>query len=443
MLSYVWDQPKSRDVGLFTDLTLYAEALQLAQEQGAVTASYLQRELRQRLLGLLLVKQQSPRAVQHLIRELRQFRWLEPADGSGRSLASAPHTLTEAGSKALTLSKRNPHVFYCRLAVAMHQLYVIPGWFVARLWQINSDGQGEVILPTPLPDWSPRSRDWTEWEWNSELEEQTLAVLHRAQLASTAAFPVTSSDWLHAVKQAWERLSTLKPRGLQTNKTRKSTAYYRPRGRLTQAMREAAVRLLFGSAPYGSDKPDFLGQRPPLYPRTFMAWCPRLEALEMIFYTDWHPQVPGRLLFPTAVFRSEAPDSRFESLTQIVHPNGASLWLHQPQWEELREEFCQTLFAVHQHISAQVNSLYVSLLDVRDEVCRQLRLSAARFDKFLALALDESLYSKSPLSISLETDIREEQRSGSGLLRRPVYIRSVPHALIALTRLPETERSLT
>ena len=145
MSSCVWDPPKSRDVGLFTDLTLYAEALQLAQEQGAVTASYLQRELRQRLLGLLLVKQQSPRAVQDLIRELRQFGWLEPVDGSSRSLTGAPHTLTEVGSKALTLSKRDPRMFHRRLAVAMHQLYVIPGWFVARLWQINPDGQGEVV----------------------------------------------------------------------------------------------------------------------------------------------------------------------------------------------------------------------------------------------------------------------------------------------------------
>jgi hypothetical protein len=442
MSSCVWDPPRSRDVGLFTDLTLYAEALQLAQEQGTVTASYLQRELRQRLLGLLLVKQQSPRAVQDLIRELRQFGWLEPLDGSGRPLASAPHMLTEAGSKALTLSKSHPHAFHRRLAVAMHQLYVIPGWFVARLWQINSDGQGEVILPIPLPGWRPRSRGWAEWEWNNELEEQTLAVLHQAQRASTTAFPVAESDWLLAVEQAWERLSTLKPRGLQTNKTREPAARYRPRRRLTQAMREAAVGLLFGSVPYGSDKPDFSSQRPPLYPRTFMAWCPRLEVLEMIFYTDWHPQVPGRLLFPTAVFRSEAPESRFELLTQIVHANDTSLWLHQPQWEELREEFCQTLVAVHQHISARVNSLYISLLDVRDEVCRQLRLSAAKFDEFLTLALDESLYSKLPLSISVETDIREEQRSGSGLLRRPVYIRDVPHALIALARLPETERTL-
>ena len=441
MSSYVWDQPRSRDVGRFTDLTLYAEALQLAQEQVAVTASYLQRELRQRLLGLLLVKQQSPRAVQDLIRELRQFGWLEPVDGFSRPLASAPHTPTEAGSEALALSKSNPHVFRRCLAIAMHRLYVIPGWFVARLWQINLDGQGEVILPMPLPDWRPRSRDWAEWEWNGELKEQTLVVLHQAQLASTAAFPVVQRDWLHAVDQAWERLSTLKPRGRRADKA-KRPATYRPRRRLSQAMREAAVGLLFGSVPYGSDKPDFPGQRPPLYPRTFMAWCPRLEALEMIFYTDWHPQVPGRLLFPTAVFRPEAPGNRLELLEEIVHPNGTLLWLHQPQWEDLREEFWQALVSVHQCISARVNSLYVSLLDVRDEVCRQLRLSATRFDEFLILALDESLYSKLPLSISLETDIREEQRSGSGLLRRPVYIHGVPHALIALAPLPKTERAL-
>jgi hypothetical protein len=206
-------------------------------------------------------------------------------------------------------------------------------------------------------------------------------------------------------------------------------------------MREAAIRLLFDRIPYGAAQPDFAGSGPPLSPRTFMAWCPRLESLEFIFYTDWHSSVYGRLLFPTAAFRLGSPSSQFEMVPGIVHPDGSNLFLHQPEWSTIRQLFWDTLVAVHRRISLRVRSLYVSLLDVRDEICRRLRLSAARFDDFLALALQELPDQELPWSVSIETDIREEQRSGYGLLRRPIYIQGVPHTLIAVARLPELERS--
>lgn len=433
---YGWDQPKSRDVGLFTDLTLYAEALQLAADRGAVNASFLQQELSQRMLKLRLVERQSLRVAQHLVRELRLFGWFQPEGKTTRSPVNAPHTLTQKGSEALAESSRDSHAFRRRLAVQMHRVYVIPGWFVSRLWQINSEGQGELILPAPLPGWKPQSRDWDDCEWSVELEEQTVDTATQARHASSDAFPVKESDWVFEVRNAWERLSVLSPRG---RKARIPTRSFRPRDRLARAMREAAVKLLFSEVPYRVDQTSSLDHLPLLYPRTFMAWCPRLESLEFIFYTDWHPKVHGRVLFPTAVFRAAAPPERFEAMSQIVHPDGSLLYLHQPTWSSMRDRFQQTLTATHHRISLQVNSLYVSLLDVRDEVCRQLRLSAVCFDQFVSHMLQEP--ARSDFSISIETDIREEQRSGYGLLRRPVYIRGVPHTLIAIAHLPEAERS--
>jgi hypothetical protein len=41
-----WLTPRSREMGLFTDLTLYAEALEIALEEGWVNTYSLQRELR-------------------------------------------------------------------------------------------------------------------------------------------------------------------------------------------------------------------------------------------------------------------------------------------------------------------------------------------------------------------------------------------------------------
>ncbi len=428
-----WPPPKSREVGLFTDLTLYAEALALAQADSAVTVFTLQRELGQRLQKMRLVPQQSERTVERLVREMRYFGWLQPKRQTGEKLSTAPHIMTPQGLEVLTLSHRDPRAFRRRLVVKMQETYAIPGWFVARLWQINPDGQGEVILPAPLPDWRPSSRSWNDNDWSNMLQRQTLAAARQSRQVSSSAFPITDQDWLGAVRHVWNRLSKLQPRG----RRKVDSASYSPRTRLTLAMREAGVNLLFDRIPYGDQEPDFPGERPPIYLRTFMGWCPRLETLELIGYTDWHPRVAGRLLFPTSVFRSSAPTSQFEVLREVQNPCGDSLWLHQPKWTIIRDKFLGTLVSVHSDCSAQTGVLYVSLLDVRDEVCRQLRLSALCFDRFLAQAIKDLPASDFPWSIAVETDIREQESGGAGQLRQPVYLDGVPHTLIALARLPQ------
>ena len=91
---------------------------------------------------------------------------------------------------------------------------------------------------------------------------------------------------------------------------------------------------------------------------------------------------------------------------------------------------------VYSIISNRSGTLYVSLLDIRDEVCRRLRLSSVLFDDFLENLYRESITGNTkellPLSISLESDIRPKQLEGSGLLRRPVYVSRVPYSIIAI-----------
>jgi hypothetical protein len=235
--------------------------------------------------------------------------------------------------------------------------------------------------------------------------------------------------WLTEVQIAWERLSNLAPRG-----TGIARVSYAPRRRLFSAMKEAAVKLLMGNRNPVTKKYDFESTSPPLTPRKYMAWCPRLAELGLIFYTDFHPKIPGRLIFPVSVFKKNAQNSSFEELKPIKSTRGESLFLHHPKWENF-ENFVDTLYEEYQRAYSRVKSLYVSLLDVRDEVCRRLRLSADYFDIFLKNGLKESLDSQVPYSISLETDIREDQGSGYQILRRPIVIDGKPYSLIAMTKI--------
>jgi hypothetical protein len=417
-----WKLPKSRNVGYFTDLSLYSEAIKITSERGSITTSYLRQELSQRTRGLKLVKKQSPRAVNDLVRELQEFGWLQKR-GISKSKNSL-YTLTEAGEHALNLDQKS---FARQLAANMQVLFTIPGWFVERLWKINSEGQGEVILPYPSKEWKPEPRSWEEKVWDRNLEEQALKASQMANKVSPGSFPIEEMQWIESVRSAWDHLGTWK------RKSKKVTTFS-TRRRLSLAMRRAAVEILFGSKPPGDSEPDIWTRhnKSPLYPRTFRIWCPRLADLEMIFYTDKHPDVVGRLVFPTAVFRKTAPRPPFEKLAEIENPEHNSLWLYQPHWEDQTEIFTKTLIETHGIISRRTGTLYVSLLDVRDEVCRRLRLSFRLFDEFLSYAFRMSIRSESSRSISIETDIREDQLSGSGLVRRPVWIEGVPYSLIAI-----------
>jgi hypothetical protein len=430
----LWPQPQRRDVGVFSDLSLYVDALELAQHHGGITATLLQKELGPRLRAFRLVRQQSASVTRSLVAELQLFGWLGPFEVSPQRRACIPVQLTADGHEALKQARADPRAFLRSLAERMHAVYVIPGWFVSRLWAINPS-QGEVILPAPGADWSPSPATREARSWTSELRDHTLAASALARAANPLAFPVEDVAWHAAVRAAWERLRDRKMRLVVSGLDPVTSS----RSGLTLAMRMASLTILFGRTPVGNGEPDFPAERP-VTPKTFKSWCPRLQALELIGYTDWHPHVNGRLLFPTAVFRARGEPDQFEELPGIRHPDGRPLFLHQPAWDGARKRFWQTLVEVYGETFRRVQSRYLSLPDVRDEVCRRLRLSPTRFELFLEHASQEGP-EEGGWHLSLETDMREDLRTGRGLTRRPVYVRAVPHTLIALARLPRIPRS--
>jgi hypothetical protein len=433
MSSGQWPKPRHRDVGVFSDLSLYEDALALADELHIITAPSLKENLRPRFRSLHLVEAQSASAAGKLLQELQLFGWLETTRSPSRPHHQPQATITPQGRIALEAARSDRRTFLRFVAERLHHVYVVPGWFVNRLWTINP-GQGEVIFPSPSAAWSPTPATSHAKLWTVELEDQTQQSAGRARTANPSAFPVDDVAWGTAVRAAWERLRDRKIRRPTPGGDHVTSS----RSGLTLAMRAASLTLLFGRTPFRNGQPD-IEDETPVTPKTLKPWCPRLQALELIGYTDWHPNVEGRLLFPTALFRSFGERGRFEELPGIRHPDGRTLFLHQPSWEEWSERFWQTLAAVYDETFRRVQARYVSLPDVRDEVSRRLRLSPSLFDCFLEHALAK-VPEDDGWHLSIETDMREDLRTARGLMRRPVYVRGVPHTLISVTHLPRVLR---
>ncbi len=446
-ISDKWPSPKHRDVGLFTNASLYVDALVLISESKlGVNEDILKSELGPRRIGLaerrpifdageglISYKGVSQRVASDLLKELSRFDWIN----KDVPQSAGNYFLTEKGQEAIIIHKRNAILFRRIVVLKLQELYTVPGWFIQRLWKINADHQGEVFIPMPNKKWAPPSWKWENKSWTSELEQLTTEAIHRSNQALPGSLPIKEETWIKAARDAWDRLGNLKPKQFRE---RDNVERFSPRKRLTMAMKEAAIELLFHTIPSHSKSSDVYtrGARKyiisPKSPRMLQLWTARMEDLNMLFYTDNLKDAPGRLIFPVSVFLPEASSPDFIIQDGVSSPEGESLFYHMPNWKQHSKTFMSTLYDVHWGVSRRVGSFYVSLLDVRDEVCRQIRISATWFDELLEQAVISCLQPGAVWSLSIESDVREDQRSAHGLLRRPVWQGATPYSLIAIRK---------
>jgi hypothetical protein len=426
-----WPKPRHRDfAAIGGDITVYREVLEISATEPFVTAEKLlsaEEGLRNRFRKLVLIQTPSKTNVRAMLSLLERFDWLQVDDKSR-------YTITLYGREVLARAANEARLFRREFAGHLHDCYIVPGWFVCRLHELNPNGQGEVILPAPPRLPGIGRRDWTDRKWPKQLDEVVVEAARHANKAIPGAFPIAVSEWLKKVVEIWDRLGSGSPPVNRYASAERNT--FAVRERLFHAMREASVELLFGTINPVNGYPDFSSGAQPISYRAFSVWCPRLSEIEFIFYTDYHPRIAGRLIVPCGAFRDRSASASFEELSQIRDLSGRRLYLYQPTWRTVKSSFLRELLAVYRDESRQIGAFYVSLLVVRDEVCRRLRLSALLFDKLLESAYEDAIREMTingkQFSISLESDIRPDQRSAIGLNQRPVYIHRIPHSLIAI-----------
>jgi hypothetical protein len=434
-----WPRPKSRTIKELNDPILFLEVLHICQEQGVISTLNLMNQedgLRRRFRGTWSIGESTLTTVQGLISAMLGFRWLDHLEPD-----TGLFILTEAGLQVARLPERQ---FRRVLAEKMQERYVIPGLFIALLYCINSDGGGEVILPAPLREWQPEPRKWQDTEWNVELREQALTSARRIKSLSPKAFPANLDEWIEEVEAVWNTLGKAKQKrvakvkGYEPARDKPQVETYSLKSRLSLSMRDASIKLLFDKAL--KNKLHSSAYRRFLPPRSFFAWCSQLDSLEFLFYTDYHPSIAGRVIVPCCAFRSSAANVSFEEISSIVDPQGRVLHLYQPKWNTIKRDFVRTLIEVYLPMSKRIGSRYISVLDVRDEVCRQLRLSAILFDSLLETSYQETIREEvlpgQSVSISLESDIRPDEQKVGRRQRRPVFVQGIPHTLIAIANTP-------
>src|SRR6516165_1532369 len=121
-----WPRPRHRDVGVFSDLSLYEDALALAAKLRVITAPSLKENLGPRLRSLQLVKEQSASVARKLMQELQLFGWLETPRSSNKPHHQPQARITRLGRLALEAARGDRRTFVRSLTERLHDVYVVP-----------------------------------------------------------------------------------------------------------------------------------------------------------------------------------------------------------------------------------------------------------------------------------------------------------------------------
>ena len=412
--SRVWPSPTLYGVGHFTDLRLYYEALHIAKQYDRFSTTTLQKELPERVKGLVFVEGFQKTTFQDLIRELLHFGYIEKIENLYR--------ITDKGGNYLTLMSTDKQSAMDELLDKTQKVFVTPAWFIDRLWTLNPRGQGQVVVPAPVKEWKAN-------KWTDELEDVCKKTYNMVNNALPGSFPIDEKSWLEQLKIEFERKGGLLP-PKSVDVTDINNVVYNPRARLSVVMKDVSVKALFSITTPNSDHREFTNIRSQMSHRSFMIWCPRLESFGLLFYTDYKKEIPGRLLFTTSVYKSKTIVDNFSPKYFLTRLNGDCLHLHTPTWESMGKMFVDTLLEVYDVFYNREGIMYISLQDIRDEMCRVLRITPATFESFIQTTYEYSLKRKIAYTISLETDMRQDMKKQ--LKRKGVYINGILNTLIAI-----------
>ena len=418
-----WPTPKLYGVGHFTEFNLYREVLMIAKSKGYIDKSLLINEIPQRVKGLVLVDSISETVYADLIREMVHYGFIK------REAKNDLYRINDDGLSYLDLCYNNNEEAKDVLLDKMQKVFITPAWFVNRLWELNPKGQGQVVIPMPLRSWHPELRKWSDNSWTTELVTVSTETIRLVKKKVLGSFPYNESEWIKDLSTEYIRLGSQSPR-INNPTIPDDAVNYSQRNRLSLAMKTISVKKFFSRCNPISGEMEFPNKRSDMTHSSFMVWCPRLENFNLICYTDNNPEVPGRLLYPISSFKNYCSSQDFSVKDFITDVNNRNLYIHNPKWESIKEKFIETLLEVYQTYYNKQTIIYISLQDIRDEVCRLLRISPFLFEKFLQITYEMSVKHEINYSISLETDIRLDMKVQ--INRRGVYLNGIMYSLIAI-----------
>jgi hypothetical protein len=391
-----------RSIARESDPRVLAEILEELKRQGPTTTKQLSDALRTRIgarLNELDEEDESgtrlnPDHAETIRREFEFLGWIEP--GQSR------WTLTEVGQKlARQHPTERPTEFALELCIANDRLNQrVVSRLLARLWELNPQAQGAVIIPQPPVEQAPEQLEALR-AWLRPLLPRWIEALGRQMSGFRTQRP--ASELVDAIVEGLgSRWETLSPRERQE--------------RLLVVIAERFMDLMFGQI---------------VSPADVKIWRWRMGWAGLTHSTADLLGVAGQVWFPVGAFRAQA-GADFRPI-EALSVNGQAYHLYVPGGSAFEQRFADTLFEAYQQRQQLERVEFVSLPAVRDNVCFRLRISNAIFTATLQALFPQAVRNETPYALALEVDVTPLERRQLQS-RLPIVIDGIPRYIIAMRR---------
>jgi hypothetical protein len=333
-----------------------------------------------------------------VVREFTRLGWLLDEGHAKYSVTATGVDLTKGHANQW------PYVFSRALSLAHEALNGrIVSRILGRLWELNPEHQGAVIIPKPqVPeDLSLDPDSVTAW-----IESQTPKWLEGLKRQMPGFVPKRQpEEFLMMMHEASVTYKTnMRPTG-------------RARERFSDTVSEQFLEMMFD------------GLNLPV--RDLEVWRSRLDWAGLTMTVRTLPGVAGWVWFPVGAFRKDAGED-FKLIKELVCQN-KPFYVYEPKSQIFETKFLNALYEEYAATSREERVEYVPLTTVRDRTCYRLRIGAATFERVLASVFPKAIRGDVPYGMALEVDITPQERNR---LRNviPIVIDHTPRHIIAMRK---------
>lgn len=167
--------------------------------------------------------------------------------------------------------------------------------------------------------------------------------------------------------------------------------------------------------------------------QSFEIWIYRAKQLGILNTTPFYPDFLGQIIYPVSVITTKElinkPDYRFV----LNYKNEKYLYKREVQWERIENDFFNELWNVYTELKKRNRINFLSLHNIKEIVCYNLKISYEQFSEFLNKAYEKSLNSNTSYTISLEADKLPEETNAIYIKREPIFINGKNRNIISLS----------
>ncbi len=167
--------------------------------------------------------------------------------------------------------------------------------------------------------------------------------------------------------------------------------------------------------------------------QSFEIWIYRAKQLGILNTTPFYPDFLGQIIYPVSVITTKEltnkPDYRFV----LNYKNKKYLYKREVQWERIENDFYNELWNVYTELKKRNRINFLSLHNIKEIVCYNLKISYEQFSEFLNKAYEKSLNSNTSYTISLEADRLPEETNAIYIKREPIFINGKNRNIISLS----------